>query len=469
MISSEQLQKWVAERESETQEFKRTTGQRTEAARTICAMSNHRGGRVFFGVDQAGKIAGQDVVDSTVADISHEFKEVEPPIRPLIDCVDLGDGKTVIVVTVQAGQRKPYTHRKTPYKRVGNTTVEMSRGEHDRLLLEQFHSLERWENRSADSCTPEDLDAEELTKTLEEAVRRGRIEDPGTRNPLELLRGLGLVKGGHILRAAVVLFAKPERLLPDYPQCLLRLARFKGRDKTEFIDNRQYHGNAFDLLLRAERFLRDHLPVAGRVLPTLFERKDDPIYPPVALREALANAFCHRDYSIGGGSVGIAIFDDRLEISSSGTLHFGLKVEDLFTMHESLPWNPIIASAFYKRGIIENWGRGTQKIAELTERAGLPRPEIEEVGGALLVRFRASRYLPPTRIGHDLSQRQQQILGFLGESTGLALREIREMIGRRVADRPIRKDLEMLKSLGLVDSKSRGRGAKWFLKAPEQK
>lgn len=71
-------------------------------------------------------------------------------------------------------------------------------------------------------------------------------------------------------------------------------------------DAQQFYGNTFSLLTRAERFLREHLPVAGRVVPDLFERIDDPLYPPVALREALANALCHRDYGMGGGAVAIA-------------------------------------------------------------------------------------------------------------------------------------------------------------------
>lgn len=62
--------------------------------------------------------------------------------------------------------------------------------------------------------------------------------------------------------------------------------------------------------------------------------------------------------------MGVAIFDDRLEITSPGGLHFGLKVDDLYQSHESLPWNPAIASVFYRRGIIEAWGRGTIKMAE---------------------------------------------------------------------------------------------------------
>ena len=166
------------------------------------------------------------------------------------------------------------------------------------------------------------------------------------------------MKESTLLRAALVLFGRAERLAAELPQCLLRVARFAGTDKTEFRDNRQFRGNAFDLLLAAERFLLEHVPVAGRVVPGHLERVDEPLYPPLAVREALANAFCHRDYAIGGGSVGVAIYDDRLEVTSSGTLHFGLTPEALFEPHESLPWNPLIAAVFYRRGIIESWGRG---------------------------------------------------------------------------------------------------------------
>ena len=59
-----------------------------------------------------------------------------------------------------------------------------------------------------------------------------------------------------------------------------------------------------------------------------------------------------------GGSISFAIFDDRLEITSTGGLHFGLTVEDLTRPHTSQPWNPSIANFFYLRGIIETWGAG---------------------------------------------------------------------------------------------------------------
>ena len=102
-----------------------------------------------------------------------------------------------------------------------------------------------------------------------------------------------------------MLFAKDT--FPNYPQCHLRLARFKGVDKTEFLDNRQAYGNAFVLLNEAMEFLFRHLPISGRFEPEKLERIDELLFPPAALREALVNGLCHRDYSIYGGALSVAI------------------------------------------------------------------------------------------------------------------------------------------------------------------
>ena len=251
--------------------------------------------------------------------------------------------------------------------------------------------------------------------------------------------------------------------------------RFGGIDRTEFLDNRQFHGNAFSLLRAAERFLRDTLPIAGRIEEGRFERIDAPLFPPLATREALANAICHRDYSIGGGSVGVAIYDDRLEVTSTGTLHFGLTPEKLFLPHESIPWNPSIADCFYRRGIIERWGRGTLKMAELVAAAGLPRPEIEDAGGAVTVRFhhdaspvRIAGRLPLTGIGAtgakvaSLNEVQRAIFDLLTRAEHpLALREIRADLPESVSLRQVRRALARLKELGLAASTGHGVSARW--------
>lgn len=463
-MTPNQITAWAAAGESETMEFKLTTGERREAAMTLCAMLNHRGGRVIFGINPKGVVTGQKVADHTLEQVAQEIKEIDPPVFPSIDRVEVSPGLGVVVVTVTTGQNRPYSYRGHAYRRVGNTSPVMSRDEYNRMLLERLHGEHRWENEPARDWTVDDLEAAEIRRTIEEAIRRGRTEDPGTRDPAELLRGMGLLRDGRPLRAAAVLFGKQERLEADFPQCLLRVAKFRGTDRTEFLDNRQFHGNALDLLTKAEKFLRENLPVAGRVAPNLFERVDDPLYPPVALREALANAFCHRDYSIGGGSVSVAIYDDRLEVSSSGSLHFGLTEQALFEPHESLPWNPLIARVFYRRGIIESWGRGTIKMAELTRQAGLPSPEIKDAGGCVTVRFHPSRYLPPKRVAQEVTERQQRILEVLAEAgRGMALREITAAMDLTATPWVVREDLATLKTLGLASNRGHGMGATWHL------
>ena len=448
--------------ESETVELKASTGERVAGAMAVCAMLNHRGGTVLFGVEPNRHVSGQAVSDRTIEQLSSALSEIDPPAFPTIEQVRLHGELKVVVVTVPVGQHQPYSHRGRALRRVGNTNRAMSRDEYHRVLLERLHGQLRWENEPVTDWTVDDLDRTEIVRTLDEAIRRRRAEDPGTRDPTELLRGFGLIHGDRLLRSAVVLFGGSERVGAEYPQCMLRVARFHGTARTdEFLDNRQFHGNAFTLLSRAERFFRESLPIAGHIEPDRFERVDEPLYPPPALREALANAICHRDYSIGGGSVAAAIYDDRLEVTSSGSLHFGLTAEALFEPHESLPWNPLIARVFYLRGVIEQWGRGTIKMRELTTSAGLPAPEIEDAGGCVTVRFRPGSYVPRT-VEREMSERQRAILALLdGESDGLALREIVPQLGDSPTQRQVQDDLRILRTLGVAMSEGHGRSARW--------
>ena len=163
----------------------------------------------------------------------------------------------------------------------------MSADEYNRMLFERMHSEQRWENQPAGGWSVNDLDVAEIRRTVAEAVRRGRLEEPVSGDASDMLRGLGLLRDGVLLRAAAVLFGSTERVEFEMPQCLLRVARFRGVDRMQFLDNRQFNGNAFTLLASAERFLRDTLPIAGRFEQARFERIDEPLYPPLATREGL--------------------------------------------------------------------------------------------------------------------------------------------------------------------------------------
>ena len=219
----------------------------------------------------------------------------------------------------------------------------------------------------------------------------------------------------------------------------------------------------FRLLDEAMAFMLRHLPIAGRFEPGRLERIDEPLFPVAALREAVINAICHRTYAHAGGAVSVAIYDDRLEIWSDGTLPFGLKPEDLKRKHDSRPRNPLIAGVFYRRGLIEQWGRGTEDIVTLCVRAGHPEPEFGEQAGSVWVRFLPSGYIAPHRVAHDLTERQREILEVIGRGRRIPLREIMSRLSSPPAEATVRDDLYHLKRLGLIDPAGRGRGASWSL------
>ena len=110
-------------------------------------------------------------------------------------------------------------------------------------------------------------------------------------------------------------------------------------------------------------------------------------YPPDAVREAITNAVCHRDYA-DSGNVVVRVFDDRLEVSNPGGLPAGMTVEDLKKPHESRPRNKLVADAFFLIKYIEQFGTGIQRIINDCREAGVPEPEFESRGDTFRTVFR---------------------------------------------------------------------------------
>jgi len=375
-MDSLELKRIVRPHESERLEYKRTTGQRTDATRTVCAMLNGLGGYVFFGVSDEGTIDGQELGKRTIDELAQELRRIEPPVCPAIETVTLENGKSVIVVLVPGNPGGLYSFDGRAYLRHGSSTVTMPREEYQRRVLDLHHATRRWENEPVQEwVTEKDLDEDEVMLSVENAISRGRLELPRKRDLTTVLQGLGLIVNGRPINAAVALYARNRELESLFPQLGLRVARFRGLSRgDDFTDNRQYWGNAFSLLNEADAFLRDHVFIAGTVAPGRLHRDDRPTYPPRATREILANAFCHRDYTIAGGAVTVAMFDDRLEVANPGELHFGLTPEKLREPHASMPWNPIIAGVLYRAGVIERWGSGTLNVLDWCRENNNPPP-----------------------------------------------------------------------------------------------
>lgn len=238
-------------------------------------------------------IVGQQVSDKTQQDIASVIQKLQPPAPIDIEYVGLElpnpEYKLVVLDAASVKESRPFTFDGRPYQRMGTTTTVMPQERYQQLLLERVHARHRWENQAAANISIGELDQEEILRTARSGVSASRLPESTGTDATDILDRLGLCTNGGFSNAAVVLFG--TKIFPQYPQCQLRMARFRGMDKTEFLDNRQVYGNSFQLLDEAMLFLQRHLPVAGRIQPGLFERVDEPLFPPVALREALVNAF----------------------------------------------------------------------------------------------------------------------------------------------------------------------------------
>ena len=170
-----------------------------------------------------------------------------------------------------------------------------------------------------------DLDENEIRKTARMGVAEGRLpESTDVNDIIGLLDGFKVRKDGALRNAAAVLFCKEDT---DYMQCLLRLARFKGKDNQIFIDNKQITGNIFRLIDAGMAFCFNHLSLSGVINGTY--REEHLEIPAKALREALVNALVHRLYVKRGSSVSLAIYDDRVEIINPGTFPSYLTMAEL--------------------------------------------------------------------------------------------------------------------------------------------
>jgi ATP-dependent DNA helicase RecG len=389
--NEKELAALVRKGEGPTLEFKGSTGKLREAMQTLCGFLNRSGGMVLFGVRPDGTIEGQAVSDKTLREIAQAAGRFEPPADVLIHRIEVKAGREVVALVVEDGRDvRPFTYEGRAYERVGSTTRRMPQAKYEKTLLDRAHGTRRWENEPTEGLELRHIDRSEVFRIVEAARSAGRLVGPVGTRLADVLDRLKLRREGKILQAAVVLFGK--EFLPDYPQCELRMARFRGTDKTEFLDQRNVRGPAFKLLEEGQLFCQRHLPIPGKIVPGKLQREDKPLIPPDAMREILVNALIHRDYSIAGGAISLAIFDDRVEVWSAGRFPTGITPAMLTRQHLSVLRNPIIADIFHRAGLIEQWGRGTNRVIEMCHTAGIAPPIFEENGPFAVVTF-------PVRVG----------------------------------------------------------------------
>jgi ATP-dependent DNA helicase RecG len=173
---------------------------------------------------------------------------------------------------------------------------------------------------------------------------------------------------------ALVLLSSNESFF-EYAR--VKCARFKENDVGEFIDQKEFAGALYEQVDKAIKFAKQYIAKNGRIKD--LQRVDEYEIPIVAIREALVNAVVHRDYGILGADIKMAIFDDRLEITSPGALPKTLEVEDILEGRSEIR-NRVIAKFFKEINYIEQWGTGIRRMIKECDERGLIFPTIKETG-----------------------------------------------------------------------------------------
>lgn len=474
-MTLEELQELAKAGESERLEFKETTGQLKGAFETLCAFLNSKGGMVVIGINNKGKIIGQEVTDNTQQEIVREIAKLDPQPHPSIEFeyISVSEPKKVILLKVAAGEQAPYFYDGRAWQRDQTVTRRMASETQELLSLKRKQQNVSWERLFAPKYTIDDLDENLIISLVHKAVEEKRMPGAALRQEMpQLLESLYLYEEGKIRNAAVILFGK--RMSSDFLQCQLKLARFKGVTRQEFIDSDVISSNFFDMLEKGALFVKRHLPVAAKIISGQFERVESPLVPFNAIREALINALCHRDYSIYGSSVSLAIYDDRMELSNHGNLPPNVTLEKIKAGFSN-PRNPLIADVLYRCNMIERWGRGIQDMMEACKEAGDPEPEfcVDDVEFKVIFKFPHSiaphvhvsdkpSYILARRMESDITPRQLEVLNILQNVERLSINEIRERLKKPIPIRTLRYDLAKLREAGEIGSSGRAQSAKWF-------
>lgn len=112
--------------------------------------------------------------------------------------------------------------------------------------------------------------------------------------------------------------------------------------------------------------------------------------PHKAIRELIINAVIHRNYQMSS-SVQVAVYDDRVEISSPGSIYGSLTLEEALSGRSSIR-NKTLARTLEKIDVLEGWGSGFKRIFAECDEYGVDRPEFLEIGDMLRVNFYRPSY-----------------------------------------------------------------------------
>ena len=379
--------------ESKNIEYKVAVPDKSERyMKTVVAFDNGGGGRIVFGIDDKTlEIVGvdSDNVFKTMDAITNAISDAcEPYIKPEVTLQTIED-KTLVIVEILPGTMRPYYIKSKgmaagTYVRVSGTTRLVEGYMLKELILEGQNRYYDSEPYIGGSVT--DTEIENLCKKMKEIALKNtwresektKIKDV-TKNTLLSWGILVEDNGKTIPTNAYALLTGTMRMQP-----VIQCGVFKGKDRAYFVDRREFGGSIQEQVDAAFQYVLEKInlgmKIQGIYRQELYELPVD------SVRELIANAVAHRSY-LESGNIQVAIFDDRLEVTSPGMLLNNVSIQKMKEGY-SKPRNPAIARAFAYMKIIEKWGTGIPRVFRECKDYELPEPDLIDLEGD----FRVNMY-----------------------------------------------------------------------------
>ena len=466
--------------ESKNIEYKVTLPDKSEKyMKTIVAFANTQGGKLIVGVDdKTHQIVGveNDILFQLMDGIANAISDsCAPQIIPDIEPHTV-EGKTVIVVSVEAGKNRPYYLKA---KGKDNGTYIRVAGTSRQAFSEKIKELEMegarisWDELTCVSYPVSEEATEKLCRDIETFRKKAGMKEHSVKK--EQLINWKILKEKEEQLLATNAYAL---LTSDYfPFSKTQCAVFKGTDRAVFLDKREFAGPIYSQIENAVDFVLRNIRL-GAIIDGLV-RKETYELPPEAIREMIVNAHCHRNL-LDESCIQVAVYDDRLEITSPGGLYNGLTYEEVMNGHSKIR-NRGIANIFSQMGLVEAWGSGIKRIFNAAKEYGLPEPRFQEFDNMFRVElFRNSlpmaqknedigetsekhrRSIGETSEKHQitgLNDTQQKIVKLLSEDNKLSAAGLADKIG--VAARNIENNIKKLKDYGILVRHGSPRNGCW--------
>ena len=363
--------------ETEQVEFKKSTGELKEAVVSVAAILNkHGSGDLYFGVKNNGDVIGQEITDKTTREVSQAIgSHLRPVIYPEIK-KETYDGRNVVHVHFE-GHMPPYTAYNIPRIRVADEDLVMAQDIYDDMIRGRDDFRKSWERQMSEYHIA-DIDRTVFEQYLKRAREVGRITFDND-DPESVLNKLELTSGDLLLNAGAALFV-------DCGINDLQMAKFASNERITFTDIRRQTGSILGLVEIAMQYLIDAMD--WRAEFGGLHRKEIPEVPVDALREAVINAFAHRQIE-SGQSIQIMVYRNRIEIYSPGAFPEKISPEEFAEGNQkAIRRNKLITQALYYSKDMETFASGLKKIKTLCDEAGVKYEFQKEAYGFTVVFYR---------------------------------------------------------------------------------